>query len=57
MRHLADDVVQSLGIQDRAKLEGETTIIVGSRNEAETFPYGFFKEWTLDANTARFGRA
>jgi len=24
--------------------------------ETATFPYGFFKDWTLDANTARFRR-
>jgi hypothetical protein len=28
----------------------------GSRSETATFPYGFFKDWTLDLNTARFYR-
>jgi hypothetical protein len=30
--------------------------IVGSRSETAAFPYGFFKDWTLDTNTARFRR-
>ena len=37
-------------------LGGETLVIVGSRSETASFPYGFFKDWTLDANTARFRR-
>jgi hypothetical protein len=43
-------------IPARSSLGGETLVIVGSRSEAATFPYGFFKDWTLDANTARFRR-
>jgi len=56
VRHLADEVIQSMEIPTRSALGGETLIIVGSRSEAATFPYGFFKDWTLDANTARFRR-
>ena len=56
VRHLADHVIQSMEIQTRAGLTGETLLIVGSRSESATFPYGFFKDWTLDANTARFSR-
>jgi hypothetical protein len=56
VRHLADHVVQAMEIPTRTGLGGETLIIVGSRSEAATFPYGFFKDWTLDANTARFRR-
>jgi hypothetical protein len=56
VRHLADEVVQSMEIPTRTGLGGETLIIVGSRSEAATFPYGFFKDWTLDTNTARFRR-
>ena len=56
IRHLADQVVQAMEIPIRSGLGGETLIIVGSRNEASTFPYGFFKDWTLDTNTARFQR-
>ena len=50
------EVVQSMEIPTRSGLGGETLIIVGSRSETATFPYGFFKDWTLDTNTARFRR-
>ena len=56
MRHLSEQVIQSMEIPVRAGLGGETLVIVGSRSESATFPYGFFKDWTLDANTARFRR-
>jgi hypothetical protein len=56
VRHLADEVVQSMEIPTQSALGGETLVIVGSRSESATFPYGFFKDWTLDANTARFHR-
>jgi hypothetical protein len=56
VRHLADEVVQSMEIPTRSGLGGETLVIVGSRSEAATFPYGFFKDWMLDTNTARFRR-
>jgi hypothetical protein len=56
VRHLADEVVQSMEIPKRSGLGGETLVIVGSRSETATFPYGFFKDWTLDVNTARFYR-
>jgi hypothetical protein len=56
VRHLADQVIQAMEIPTRTVLTGETLVIVGWRSETATFPYGFFKEWTLDANTARFRR-
>jgi hypothetical protein len=56
VRHLADQVVQAMEIPTRSGLGGETLVIVGSRNETATFPYGFFKVWLLDTNTARFRR-
>src|SRR6266581_478866 len=56
VRHLTEEVVQSMELPSRSGLGGETLIIVGSRSETATFPYGFFKDWTLDANTARFRR-
>jgi hypothetical protein len=56
VRHLADEVVQSMEISTRSGLGGETLLVVGSRSETATFPYGFFKDWTLDANMARFRR-
>jgi hypothetical protein len=56
VRHLADQVIEAMEIQTRTEVGGETLVIVGSRSETGTFPYGFFKEWTLDTNTARFRR-
>jgi hypothetical protein len=43
-------------IAERAALEGETLVVVGSRNESSTFPYGFFQAWKLNSNTGRFER-
>lgn len=57
VRHLNDELVRRMAIVERANLGGETMLVVGSRSDAATFPYGFFKNWTLDANTAGFGRA
>jgi len=57
VRHLAEAVVGSLPIEERVKLVGETLLIVGSRAEESTFPYGFFKDWMLDKNTGRFARS
>ena len=56
VRHLADQVIQAMEIPTRMRIGGETLVVVGSRSETAIFPYGFFKDWTLDANTARFRR-
>ena len=56
VRPLADEIVGATGIAERAQVGGETMLVIGSRDEAGTFPYGFFKEWSLDMNTARFVR-
>jgi hypothetical protein len=57
-RHTVDavcrDVIGSLSVAQRAALSGETAIIVGSRGEGETFPWGYFKCWLLDTNVGRF---
>ena len=57
LRYLADAVVGSLPIKERVDLVGETMLIVGSRAEESTFPYGFFKDWVLDKNTGHFARS
>jgi hypothetical protein len=57
VRHLSEQVAQAMGIRERTRIGGETMLIVGSRNESGTFPYGFFKEWRFDMNLGRFGRA
>lgn len=57
VRHLSEQVAAAMGIQERTQIGGETMLIVGSRDESATFPYGFFKEWQFDKNLGRFGRA
>jgi hypothetical protein len=54
---LAAALIAPMSIADRLGLAGETTLVVGNRGGAETFPYGFFRAWTLDINTGRFDRA
>lgn len=53
---LARDVVAAIPIAERATLDGETLVVVGSRSDAGTFPYGFFQAWKLNSNTGRFER-
>jgi hypothetical protein len=57
VQHLGEAIVGSLSIKERVGLVGETLLIVGSRAEESTFPYGFFKDWILDKNTGRFARS
>jgi hypothetical protein len=56
VNRLTESVIAGLPIDQRMALTGETSLIIGSRGEAETFPYGYFKIWTLNANTGRFDR-
>jgi hypothetical protein len=54
VRMLRDEVVQAMDVKQRAELDGSTVVVVGSRNDSATFPYGFFKWWELDTNTGSF---
>ncbi|RIK66095.1 MAG: hypothetical protein DCC65_10755 [Planctomycetota bacterium] len=54
VREIEREVVHAMALSGRVRLEGETLLVVGSTNEAEYFPYGFFKWWQLDAGTGRF---
>ena len=36
--------------------KGETLLVVGSRSESGTFPFGYFGWWSLDTNTGKFER-
>ena len=54
VRHLSGHVIESMGIERRTELKGETFVVVGYRNRAETFPYSFFKWWILNNNTGQF---
>ena len=53
---LGTSVVKAIPIAERASLTGETVVIVGSRDEASTFPFGFFQAWKLNTNTGLFER-
>lgn len=53
---LASGVIDAMPITERAALGGETLVVVGSRSDAGTFPYGFFQMWKLNSNTGRFER-
>ncbi len=56
VRHLAAEVARAMAIPERTAVTGETLVVVGSRDETKTFPYGFFKDWLFDANVGRFSR-
>lgn len=53
---LATSVIDTMPLAERAALTGETLVVVGSRNESGTFPYGFFQAWKLNTNTGHFER-
>ena len=53
IEHLCE-VVEGMGIEGRMRLEGETLIAMGTRDDSTQFPYGFFKWWRLDHNTGTF---
>ncbi len=56
VRSLTKQVVEAMSLEGRVALEGETVIVVGSRSDAETFPFGYFSWWKLDTNTGKFSR-
>ena len=56
IRHLAAEVARAMEIPERTALTGETLVVVGSRDEKKSFPYGFFKDWLFDPNVGRFSR-
>jgi hypothetical protein len=53
---LGESVVGGLSIPERLSIQGETSLIIGNRGGADTFPYGYFRAWRLDTNTGRFER-
>src|SRR5581483_10126307 len=57
VRHLSEQVAHAMELQDRAALSGDTLLVVGSRSESATFPYGFFKNWLFDTNIGKFARS
>jgi hypothetical protein len=54
VRRLSKEVVGAVSLDQRQRLDGETVVVVGSRGESATFPYGFFKWWRLEWNIGRF---
>ena len=54
LNYLRREVIQTMSTMERQQLNGQTLVVVGSREEATTFPYGFFKRWELEKNTATF---
>lgn len=51
---LAGELLDGLPVEDRVSLGGQTVVVIGNRGEGETFPWGYFKSWLLDANLGRF---
>lgn len=54
IQHLRREVIEAMSLHGRLNLSGRTFVVVGSRNAAETFPFGFFKWWELNTQTGRF---
>jgi hypothetical protein len=54
IQHLRQEVIDAMGLTGRVNLEGRTFVVVGSRNDAHTFPFGFFKWWELNTHLGRF---
>lgn len=54
VRRLSDEVLGALGMENWQGHDGETLVVVGSRGDAATFPYGFFQWWHLNHNLGRF---
>ena len=53
IKHLDEEVISALDAE-RYNIDGQAIVVIGSRNEASTFPYGFFKWWELSSNLGRF---
>lgn len=56
VRSLREEVVGALDGEGRVRLGGETLVVMGCRDDASTFPYGFFKWWELETNTGGFAQ-
>ena len=56
IRFLCDEVMKAMSLETRMSLEGETLVVIGSRDESATFPYSFFTWWQFETNTGIFRR-
>jgi hypothetical protein len=54
VHRLASEVVGAMPAGRLADLSGQTLLVTGSRGEGETFPWGYFKIWNLNANLGQF---
>lgn len=54
IKYLSNQVIKSMDLMLCNELKGETLVVVGYRNRADTFPYSFFKWWILNSNTGLF---
>lgn len=54
IQFLRNEVLQSLAPDERMRIDGHTLIVIGSRDNAATFPFGYFKWWKMDKNTGTF---
>jgi hypothetical protein len=52
--YMKESVIAAMRLPERVQLSGETVVVVGSRDNSDTFPYGFFKWWWLEKNTGNF---
>jgi hypothetical protein len=49
-----EGVIGTLCPAQRAAIDGEVAMAIGSRGEGETFPWGYFKFWLLNQSLGRF---
>lgn len=54
IRHLRREVIDAMSLEGRLDLGGRTFVVVGSRGDADTFPFGFFRWWELNTHTGHF---
>lgn len=54
IERLRQEVIESIDIPQLSTLPGRVYVIIGSRGEAATFPYGFFRWWRLNRSTGQF---
>ena len=54
IKTLQSTVLLDVGLAQLIGIEGETLVVIGSRDQAEQFPYGYFKWWQLDNRAGSF---
>jgi hypothetical protein len=51
---LRKEIIDAMSPEMRTSMPGDTCVVVGCKEDASRFPYGFFKWWLLDKGTGRF---